>query len=264
MASHPLPQPVPNYKRGYTLHMDLCGPMRVESINVYNRRTKKIMKTTNVTFDELSAMAFEQTSSKPGLQGMNSGQISSGFNLTYDPSIIQLKKTQRNVKLDLLVRTLFIQTLTASTTTTTETAPTPTNSSSQATNIPNKSQDVDKLETQQHVQQQDNQALLQPEVVANNVLNAMLDGNTFINPFALPSISVAENIIFTICESIKHAYLFKNKHDEENTVIKNKTRLVMRGYRQEEGVDFEESFALVARIEAIRIFFAYAAWNGLQ
>ncbi|GJT88319.1 retrovirus-related pol polyprotein from transposon TNT 1-94 [Tanacetum coccineum] len=54
-------------------------------------------------------------------------------------------------------------------------------------------------------------------------------------------------------------WLFKNKHDEENTVIRNKTRLVVRGYRQEEGIDFKESFALVARMEAIRIFLAYAA-----
>nr|GEV24373.1 retrovirus-related Pol polyprotein from transposon TNT 1-94 [Tanacetum cinerariifolium] len=52
-------------------------------------------------------------------------------------------------------------------------------------------------------------------------------------------------------------WLFKNKHDEENTVIKNKTRLVVRGYHQEEGIDFEELFALVARMEAIRIFLAY-------
>nr|GEW90101.1 hypothetical protein [Tanacetum cinerariifolium] len=54
-------------------------------------------------------------------------------------------------------------------------------------------------------------------------------------------------------------WLFKNKHDEEQTVIRNKSRLVMRGYRQEEGIDFEESFAPVARMEAIRIFLAYAA-----
>ncbi|GJT02565.1 retrovirus-related pol polyprotein from transposon TNT 1-94 [Tanacetum coccineum] len=52
-------------------------------------------------------------------------------------------------------------------------------------------------------------------------------------------------------------WLFKNKHDEENTVIQNKTRLVIRGYRQEEGIDFKESFALVTRMEAIRIFLAY-------
>ncbi|GJZ29482.1 retrovirus-related pol polyprotein from transposon TNT 1-94 [Tanacetum coccineum] len=54
-------------------------------------------------------------------------------------------------------------------------------------------------------------------------------------------------------------WLFKNKHDEENTVIRNKTCLVMRWYHQEEGIDFEESFAPVARIEAIRIFLAYDA-----
>ncbi|GJX22868.1 retrovirus-related pol polyprotein from transposon TNT 1-94 [Tanacetum coccineum] len=45
-------------------------------------------------------------------------------------------------------------------------------------------------------------------------------------------------------------WLFKNKHDKENTVIQNKTRLVVRGYRQEEGIDFKESFAPVARMEA--------------
>nr|GFB00988.1 retrovirus-related Pol polyprotein from transposon TNT 1-94 [Tanacetum cinerariifolium] len=54
-------------------------------------------------------------------------------------------------------------------------------------------------------------------------------------------------------------WLFKNKHDEEQTVIRNKSRLVVRGYRQEEGIDFEESFSSVARMEAIKIFLAYVA-----
>ncbi|GJW88998.1 uncharacterized mitochondrial protein-like protein [Tanacetum coccineum] len=54
-------------------------------------------------------------------------------------------------------------------------------------------------------------------------------------------------------------WLFENKHDEENTIIRNKSRLVVKGYCQEEGIDFEESFTLVARMEAIRIFLAYAA-----
>ncbi|GKE36249.1 retrovirus-related pol polyprotein from transposon TNT 1-94, partial [Tanacetum coccineum] len=57
-------------------------------------------------------------------------------------------------------------------------------------------------------------------------------------------------------------WLFKNKHDEENTVIRNKTHLVVRGYRQEEGINFEEYFAPVTRMEAIRIFLAYAAHKG--
>nr|GEU38163.1 integrase, catalytic region, zinc finger, CCHC-type, peptidase aspartic, catalytic [Tanacetum cinerariifolium] len=55
-------------------------------------------------------------------------------------------------------------------------------------------------------------------------------------------------------------WLFKNKNDEENTIIRNKSRLVVRGYRQEEeGIDFEESFAPVARMEANMIFLAFAA-----
>nr|GFC48031.1 retrovirus-related Pol polyprotein from transposon TNT 1-94 [Tanacetum cinerariifolium] len=55
---------------------------------IYNRRTKKIMETMNISFDELSAMAFEQRSSKPELQSMTSRQISSGLDLTYAPSTI--------------------------------------------------------------------------------------------------------------------------------------------------------------------------------
>nr|GFB23507.1 Gag-Pol polyprotein [Tanacetum cinerariifolium] len=54
-------------------------------------------------------------------------------------------------------------------------------------------------------------------------------------------------------------WLWKNKRDEENTVIRNKSRLVAKGYAQKEGVDFEESFAPVARLEAVRLFIAYVA-----
>nr|GEZ67082.1 retrovirus-related Pol polyprotein from transposon TNT 1-94 [Tanacetum cinerariifolium] len=58
---------------------------------------------------------------------------------------------------------------------------------------------------------------------------------------------------------INMKWLWKNKRDEKNTVIRNKSRLVAKGYAQKEGVDFEESFAPVARLEAVRLFIAYAA-----
>nr|GEU37335.1 hypothetical protein [Tanacetum cinerariifolium] len=59
---------------------------------------------------------------------------------------------------------------------------------------------------------------------------------------------------------IKLKWLWKNKKDEDQTVICNKARLVAMGYAQEEGIDFEESFGLVARLEAVQIFIAYAKY----
>nr|GEW76171.1 hypothetical protein [Tanacetum cinerariifolium] len=264
----------------------------------------------NVSFGELLAMAFEQRSSKPGLQSMNSGQISSGLDLTYAPSTITTQQPTE-CELDLLFEAMYDDYIG-------DTTPTPTNSSSQATIFPNSSQDVDGLNSQQQqAQQQGNQAPIQPKTVADNVLNAMFDANTFVNPFTTPSTREPSRPVLTrnqlrsdgdMCmyvltvstiepRNVKEAmtdpawiesmqeellqfkrldvwvlvptpdnitpltlkWLFKNKHDEEKTVIQNKSRLVVRGYRQEEGIDFEESFALVARMEAIRIFLAFAA-----
>nr|GFB64349.1 retrovirus-related Pol polyprotein from transposon TNT 1-94 [Tanacetum cinerariifolium] len=58
---------------------------------------------------------------------------------------------------------------------------------------------------------------------------------------------------------IKTKWIFKNKKDERSLVIRNKARLVAVGYSQQEGIDYDETFALVARIEAIRLFLAYVA-----
>nr|GFC24304.1 retrovirus-related Pol polyprotein from transposon TNT 1-94 [Tanacetum cinerariifolium] len=149
---------------------------------VYNRRTKKIMETINVLFDELSVMAFEQSSSKPGLNR----ELDLLFEAMYDDYFGgQPSATARTVSP--AQQPQVHQSSTASTTIA-DIAPIPTNSSSHATNILITSQDVDELN-----------------------LNAMVDDNT------------------------------------------NKSRLVVRGYRQEEGIDFEESFAPVARMESIKI-----------
>ncbi|GKA82141.1 retrovirus-related pol polyprotein from transposon TNT 1-94 [Tanacetum coccineum] len=56
--------------------------------------------------------------------------------------------------------------------------------------------------------------------------------------------------------------LWKNKKDEDNIVVRNKARLVAKGYAQEEGIDFEESFAPIARLEAVWIFVAYTAYKS--
>nr|GEX90643.1 retrovirus-related Pol polyprotein from transposon TNT 1-94 [Tanacetum cinerariifolium] len=260
---------------------------------IYNRRTKKIIETMNVSFDELSALDFRQRSSKPGPQNLL-------FEAMYDDYI----GGQPLADLRSVLATQAQQVCQTSTTSTSiaDTAPTPTNSSSQATNFPNSSQDVNELNP-----------------------NSMFNGNSFVNPFATSSTSVAESsssqnvdpsnmhtnqlrfdgdmcmYASTVStmepKNVKEAmtdptwiesmqeellqfkrldvwvlvpapdnilpltlkWLFKNKHDKEQTVIRNKSRLVVRGYHQEEGIDFEESFASVARMEATRIFLAYVA-----
>nr|GEX74138.1 retrovirus-related Pol polyprotein from transposon TNT 1-94 [Tanacetum cinerariifolium] len=58
-------------------------------------------------------------------------------------------------------------------------------------------------------------------------------------------------------------WIYKVKHDELGGILKNKAHLVARGYRQEEEIEFEESFAPVARLEAIWIFLAYAAHKNM-
>nr|GEY69928.1 retrovirus-related Pol polyprotein from transposon TNT 1-94 [Tanacetum cinerariifolium] len=182
-----------------------------------------------------------------------------GLDLTYAPSTITTQQPTKG-ELDLLFEAMYDdyiggqpslaprivpaahahQVRQAPTTSTSiaDTAPTPINSSSQATNFPNSSQDVDELNSQQqHAQQQENKDPIQPETVTENVLNAMFDACSFVNPFATPSTSAAK--------SSSSQYV-----DPSN---------MHTGYRQEEGIDFEESFAPVARMEAIRIFLAYAA-----
>nr|GEW54162.1 retrotransposon protein, putative, unclassified [Tanacetum cinerariifolium] len=86
---------------------------------------------------------------------------------------------------------------------------------------------------------------------------AQVENDEFINIFCTP---VQDRVDRPLCQNVINLkWLWKNKHDEENTVIRNKSRLVAKGYSQKEGVDFEKSFAPVARLEAVRLFIAYAA-----
>nr|GFB60395.1 retrovirus-related Pol polyprotein from transposon TNT 1-94 [Tanacetum cinerariifolium] len=201
---------------------------------IYNRRTNKIMVTINVLFDELLAMAFEQRSSKPGLQCMTSGQISSGLDLTYAPSTIT-KQQPTEGELDLLFEAMYDDYFGGRPSATVE-------------NVP---------------------PVQEPQVCQTSSASTTIVDNAMTDPAWINSMQkellqfkrMDVWVLFPIPDNISPftlKWIFKNKHDEEQTVIRNKSRLVVRGYRQEEGLDFEESFAPVARMEAIRIFLAYA------
>nr|GEY33663.1 retrovirus-related Pol polyprotein from transposon TNT 1-94 [Tanacetum cinerariifolium] len=65
-------------------------------------------------------------------------------------------------------------------------------------------------------------------------------------------------------KAIVTKWVFRNKNDERRIVIRNKARLVAQGHTQEEGIDYDEVFAPVARIEAIRLFLAYASFKDFM
>nr|GEW88585.1 retrovirus-related Pol polyprotein from transposon TNT 1-94 [Tanacetum cinerariifolium] len=98
---------------------------------------------------------------------------------------------------------------------------------------------------------------------------APVDNNPFINVFAMEPSSDASSSGDELVPQpdcvmiIALKCIYKVKLDEYGDVLKNKARLVAKGYRQEEGIDFKESFAPVARIEAIHIFIANAASKNI-
>nr|GEY87129.1 hypothetical protein [Tanacetum cinerariifolium] len=96
--------------------------------------------------------------------------------------------------------------------------------------------------------------------------NAQVADDEFINIFCTPEelhqfdrLDVWELVDRPLCTNvINMKWLWKNKRNKENTVIRNKSHLVAKGYAQKKGLDFEESFTPVARLEAVRLFIAYA------
>nr|GEW30981.1 integrase, catalytic region, zinc finger, CCHC-type, peptidase aspartic, catalytic [Tanacetum cinerariifolium] len=200
---------------------------------VYNRRINKIMETMNVTFDELSAMALEQNSSRPGLQSMNSGQISSELELTYAPSTITPQRPSEH-DLAILFEPLHneylggrpsvapraiptapvlqnLQALTASMSFQ-DSAPVPVNSS----NTPVSSHNVDAT-SQQHAQQQRNLTPSPTASTADNVPHAVFEGDLFVNPFATPSTEFAVSSTQYVDPSNMHTFYQPYLHDYQWT-----------------------------------------------
>ncbi|GJR04743.1 retrovirus-related pol polyprotein from transposon TNT 1-94 [Tanacetum coccineum] len=93
--------------------------------------------------------------------------------------------------------------------------------------------------------------------------SAHFDGNSQFVSYNPPSREEIESSTMVLKTSNVQNFHQKNKCDAENIVVQHKTRLVAKGYNLEEGIDFEESFAPVAHLEAVRMFIAYAAHKNI-
>nr|GFB46940.1 Gag-Pol polyprotein [Tanacetum cinerariifolium] len=275
---------------------------------VFNKRTRGIVETIHVNFDELPQMASDYVSSDPGPEcqrtKLEHESLSPGLQCPENVTRADRTVTTSN-ELDLLFSSMFAELF---------------NGSSQVVSKSSAVSTTDALNQhqQKHTTPLNNQTtpdptcqvLTQAPTVASTENTNQADmveeyaqdeNDEFINIFyhpleqviGNPSQSVrtrrqlesdAEMCMFILIvsrtkpknikeamadsawiESIQeelHQFDRLDKRDEENTVIRNKSRLVAKGYAQKEGVDFEESFAPVARLEAVRLFIAYVAYKS--
>ncbi|GJY26766.1 putative ribonuclease H-like domain-containing protein, partial [Tanacetum coccineum] len=86
-------------------------------------------------------------------------------------------------------------------------------------------------------------------------------GHAFVSYFKIQKVWILLDLPYGR-KAISTKWVYQNKKDERGVVVRNKARLVAQGHRQEEGIDCDEVFASMARIEAIRIFLAFASYMG--
>nr|GEV20953.1 hypothetical protein [Tanacetum cinerariifolium] len=231
---------------------------------VCNRKTKKIIETMTVTFDELSAMAFEQNSSRPDILFEPLHNEYLGGRPLEAPRAIPVTPVVQNLQAP--TASISFQ----------DSVPVPTNSSNSLVSSHNSD-----VPSPKHAQQQRNHTSSPTAFAADNVSNVVFKGDLFVNPFATPSTESAVSSAQYVDPSNMHTfyqpdmciYALTVSIMEPKTVKEALTDPAWIESMQEElhqfirldvreGIDFEESFAPVAQMEAIRIFLAYAAHKG--
>nr|GEW01715.1 retrovirus-related Pol polyprotein from transposon TNT 1-94 [Tanacetum cinerariifolium] len=279
-----------------------------KAFRIYNRRTRRIVETIHVDFDELMAMASEQSSSGPALNEMTLATISSGL-VQKSSSSTPFEPPSRN-DWDLLFQPMFNELLNPppsvdpqaheviapiaevippvqakstglpSSTTVNQDAPSPskshTTTETQSFVIP---QDVEEDNLDIEVAHMGNDPLF--GVPIPEVTSAQSSSTNIIDQLSRPvSTRLQLHVQALFCyydafltlvepktykEALTQSRWIEAMQEELNEFerLENKVHLVARGYNQEEGIDFEESFAPVARLEAIRIFLAYAAYKNM-
>ncbi|GJU66090.1 retrovirus-related pol polyprotein from transposon TNT 1-94, partial [Tanacetum coccineum] len=236
-----------------------------KAFQIYNRRTRRIIETIHIDFDELTEMASEHSSSGPALHEMTPATISSRLVSNPPPStpFVPPSKTPEVVAPihKVVAPAPAVSTGSPSSTNVDQDAPSP--------NVPSdQSSSTDSIHTIVHPYNQISEhnskyaflTVVEPKTYKDALtqscwIKAMQEELNEFERLKVWELVPRPDKVMVI--TLK--WIYKVKLDELGGILKNKARLVARGYRQEEGIDFEESFAPVARLEAIRIFLAFAA-----
>ncbi|GJY64365.1 retrovirus-related pol polyprotein from transposon TNT 1-94 [Tanacetum coccineum] len=239
-----------------------------KAFRIYNRKTQKIMETIHVTFDELTTMASEQFSLGPGLQVMTHATSSLGLvpnPIPRQPCVEESPKTP-HFHDDPLHESLHEDSTSQGSSSNVRPSHTPLELIGRWT----------KDHQIANVIGDPSRSVSMRKQLKTNAMWCYFDTFiTSVEPKNFKQEMTEPSWIFTIQEEIhefkrllvwelvscpdkvmliKLKWIYKVKTDKFGEVLKNKARLVAQGFRQEEGINFEESFAPVARIEAIHIF----------
>ncbi|GKB81489.1 integrase, catalytic region, zinc finger, CCHC-type containing protein [Tanacetum coccineum] len=254
-----------------------------KAFRIYNRCTRRIIETIHIDFDELTAMDSEHSSSGPALHEMTPATISSGLVPNPPPSTLFVPPLRSDW--DLLFQSLFDELLTPlpsvdhpapevialidevvalvpavstsspSSTIIDQDAPSPKNDSEAS------SSDVIPTVVQTAAPNSKHVTKWTKDHPLDNIIGELERPDS-------TRLQLHEQALFCYYDAFLTSVKLKNYKDALTQAYKvmiitlkwiYKARLVARGYRQEEGIDFEESFAPVARLDAIQIFLAYAA-----
>ncbi|GJT65370.1 retrovirus-related pol polyprotein from transposon TNT 1-94 [Tanacetum coccineum] len=246
-----------------------------KAYRIYNRRTQKTIETIHVDFDELTAMASEQSSLEPVLHDMTLATPSLG--LVLNPSLFAPFVPPWRHEWDLVFQPLFDEFFSPPDSVVSPdlevAAPAPVKSLvylpqhqlikmnlHQHSNVYEESSSSDVIPTTVHSNAPISKHLIEPKTYKDALTQSCLieamqeELNKFKHLKVWELVPRPDKVMVITIKLI-----YKVKLDELAGILKNKARLVARGYRQEEGIDFKEPFAPVARLEAVRIFLAFAA-----
>ncbi|KAJ9544963.1 hypothetical protein OSB04_024670 [Centaurea solstitialis] len=284
---------------GYFLGYSLTS----KTFRVYNKRTKMVMETVYVTFDETVSMTSEHTSS--GLEFHSQASTTTSDSIT-DPNSSELDLLfmdafldicadnedlvlSRNPRVDIhdvpepsSVNDSGPSENICSTSNSDQAIPVPSNNLDDLAILPaqlkwtrahplyNVIGDVnDGVKTRSASANYCLYKSFLSKIEPKNVSQA-LDDSDWLLAMQEELLQFKRNKVYRLVPRpqdksiIKSKWIFRNKKDESGLIVRNKARLVAKGYSQQEGIDYDETFAPVARIEAIRIFLAYAAHKNIK
>nr|GEX36207.1 retrovirus-related Pol polyprotein from transposon TNT 1-94 [Tanacetum cinerariifolium] len=212
------------------------------AFRIYNKRTRKIHESVNVNFDEISEMASKQFSLEPGLSNLNETGKSS------NPSVSKVLKASKK-DLEDLFQDFYDEYFDSSKI-----------MKSSTTNVETSIYQEVFHEVSESFQGESSSSSLNDDVQQSLKEVILPQTNTqSISNNMIPNGDEATTSHNLFNEQLEDAYFDGSTLFHDLLVIRNKARLVAVGYSQKEGIDYDETFAPVARIKAIYFFLAYAA-----